>query len=38
MVPLFDVEVYQDGSISLLTLQLFQDIRAEIKPARTQPN
>jgi hypothetical protein len=38
MVPLLDVEVYQDGSTSPETLQLFQDIRAEIKPSRTRPN
>jgi hypothetical protein len=33
MVPLIDVEVYQDGTISPQTLQLFQAIRAEIRPA-----
>jgi hypothetical protein len=38
MVPLLDVEVYQDGSISPQTLQLFRAIRAEIKPSNTLPN
>ncbi len=34
MVPLIDVEVYQDGTISPQTLQLFQATRAEIRPAK----
>jgi hypothetical protein len=38
MVPLLDVEIYQDGSISPQTLELFEAIRAEIRPANTQPH
>ena len=36
-VPLLDAEVYQDGTISPETLQLFQAIRHAIKPAASQP-
>lgn len=35
-VPLLDVEIYQDGTISPQTLQMFQAIRRAIKPAPTQ--
>jgi hypothetical protein len=38
MVPLLDVEIYQDGTISPQTLQLFQAVRAEIRPANPPPN
>lgn len=38
MVPLLDVEIYQDGTISPQTLQLFQAIRAQIRPANPPPN
>ena len=38
MVPLLDVEIYQDGTISPQTLQLFQAIRTEIKPASPPPD
>jgi hypothetical protein len=34
MVPLIDVEVYQDRTISPQTLQLFQATRAEIRHAK----
>ena len=40
-VPLLDIEVYQDGTISPETLQMFLAIRREIKPAsiqRDKPN
>ena len=33
-VPLLDVEVYQDGTISPETLRLFQEIRREVKRRR----
>jgi hypothetical protein len=33
-VPLLDVEVYQDGTTSAETLQLFQTIRRELEPSR----
>ena len=35
-VPLLDIEVYQDGTISPETLQMFLAIRREIKPASIQ--
>jgi hypothetical protein len=37
-VPLLDVEVYQDGTISPETFQLFQAIRRAIKPATNLPS
>ena len=36
-VPLLDVEVYQDGTISPETLRLFQAIRREVKRRRSGP-
>jgi hypothetical protein len=33
-VPTFDVEVYQDGTISPETLALFKEIRRAIKPTK----
>ena len=36
-VPLLDIEVYQDGTASPQTLQLFQAIRKAIWPALAQP-
>jgi hypothetical protein len=36
-VPLLDVEVYQDGTISPETFQLFQAIQRAIKPASNLP-
>ena len=32
-VPTLDIEIYQDGTISLETLDLFKAVRAAIKPA-----
>ncbi len=32
MVPLIDVEVYQDGTTSPQTLELFKALRADIGP------
>ena len=37
-VPLLDVEVYQDGTISPETFQLLQAIRRAIKPAANPPS
>jgi hypothetical protein len=37
-VPLLDVEVYQDGTISPETFQMFQAVRREIKLASIQGN
>jgi hypothetical protein len=37
-VPLVDVEVYQDGTISPETFQLFHAIRRAIKPATNLPS
>jgi len=37
-VPLLDVEVYQDGTISPDTLQVFQTVRREINSTSTQRN
>ena len=37
-VPLLDVEVYQDGTISPETFQLFQAIRRALKPATNLPS
>ena len=37
-VPLLDLEVYQDGTISPETIQLFQEIRRTIKPATNLPS
>lgn len=35
-VPLLDVEIYQDGTISPQTLTMFEAIRQAIKPARVE--
>lgn len=37
-VPLLDIEVYQDGTISPETFQIFQAVSREINSKNTQPN
>jgi hypothetical protein len=37
MIPLLDVEVYQDGTFSPDTVKLFDDIRGSIKPNNNRP-
>ncbi len=37
MIPLLDVEIYQDGTVSPQTIQLLQSVRRAIKPEHPRP-